>query len=437
MNNASRTQTKVLLLIAVGALLLAGCATTPAVRLDQGHVQTKLQDLETDVLEDAMKIRQLLEDSGAVYENPALQAYLDSLFQPLVPTLTTPSPYQFSLKVVRDPTLNAYTLGDGSIYVNTGLIARVQTAQQLAFVLGHELAHVMSRDLVYFTDSLRRKTVAAKLTGLVVTPALSIVGLGSLGELGVGLAYAASVTGYGREREALADAEGLKTMQRLDFDEREAVRVLEAFSAEEERYQKGIEVGFLSSHPANEARLAAIKALMGPKALDVFSPVPPDEAFLQATHQVRIDNAALNIRFGRPYHAVEDLRIILRRSPDDARARFQLAEAYRLIAEEPKQLKEELSAKAWQEISQIAEAEQQPYWQSRAREEYQRAIELDSGFADPYRGLGLLCAAEDQPHQAVAHLQRYLELSPQAKDRRYVVSLIARFAPAQAPSQAD
>lgn len=414
-----------------------GCAMMPAVRLDQGRVQTNLQALEGDVLDDAKKFRQLLEDSGAVYDDPALQAYLDRLFQPLAPTLTTPSPYQFRLKVVRDPTLNAYTLGDGSIYVNTGLIARLKTAQQLAFVLGHEGAHVMNRDLVYFTDGLRRKTVAAKLTGLVVTPALSVVGLGGLGELGVGLAYAASVTGYGREREALADEESLKTMQRLGFDEREAGRVLQAFLAEEERYQRGMELGFLSSHPSNEARLADIKALMGAKALDIFSPEVADGAFLRATHPLRIDNAALNIQFGRPYHAVEDLQIILRRSPNDARARFHLAEAYRLIAEEPKQLKEELSAKAWQEIKQIAESEQKPYWHSRAREEYQRAVELDPRFPDSYRGLGLLCAAQDQPDQAVAHLQRYLELSPQARDRRYVVSLIASLAPVQPPSQAD
>jgi len=279
--------------------------------------------------------------------------------------------------------------------------------------------------------------VAAKLTGLVVTPALSVVGLGGLGELGVGLAYAASVTGYGREREALADQESLKTMQRLGFDEREAVRVLQAFLAEEERYQKGMEIGFLSSHPSNEARLADIKALMGPKALDLFSPEVADEAFLGATQQLRIDNAALNIQFGRPYHAVEDLQIILRRSPNDVWARFHLAEAYRLIADEPKQLREELSAKAWQEIKQIAEGEQKPYWYSRAHEEYQRALELDPRFPHPYRGMGLLRAAQGQSDQAVKYLHRYLELSPQAKDRRYILSLIARFAPAQSPSQAD
>lgn len=417
---------------------LAGCATMPSVRLTEGAVQEPLQALEDEVLEDARQFKERLDASGAVYEQATLQTYLEGLFQPLIPPeIRTESRYRFTLKVAQDPTLNAYTLGDGSIYVNTGLIARLKTSEQFSFVLGHEIAHVINRDMVYFTDSLHRKTITAKLAGLVITPALSAIGFGGLGELGISAAYLASVNGYGRERETAADEEGLKTMRRLNLDEREAMRVFDTFDQEHERYDRGIELGFLSSHPSNEERLKAVKTFMGPKALDVFTPEKIDTIFLDKTQDLRIDNAALNIKLGRCYHAVEDLQIILRRTPEDARARFQLAEAYRLIATDPKKLKDELSRQAWAEIEDIADREQESYWQSRALEEYQKALQYGPDFTDPHRGLGLLRLAQDDKIQALSHFQRYLELSPNAKDRRFVASQIERLRNALTGSQEE
>lgn len=408
------------------SLLTAGCATAPSVRLDQGQVQRQLADLEREVLRDSAKFQELIEHSGAIYEDAALEAYVNELVAPLVPALPADSPYHFRLKVLRDPTLNAYTLGDGAIYFNAGLIARLKSAEQFAFVMSHEIAHVMNRDLVYFTDSLHKKTVTTKLANLVVTPALSAIGLGGVGELGLGLAYVASVTGYGREREAAADRESLQTMRRLNQDEREALRVFETFMAERERYQRGIEISFLSSHPSNQRRMRSIREFMGPKALDVFAPERPDEAFLGRTQRLRVDNAAFNIQLGRYYHAVEDLQIILQRTPDDALAHYHLGEAYRLIAQDPRKLKDELNRKAWRRIREVAEREQQTYWRRRAAEEYEAARADGPELPEVSRGLGLLCRAQGDSQQALSHLRRYLELAPHAKDRRYITGLMSR-----------
>lgn len=413
------------------AMLLcgAGCATAPTVRVDQGQVQPALQPLETRVLEDSRKFQQLLERNGALYHDPALAAYLDGLMQPLTPTVPPTSGYHFRLQIVRDPTLNAYTLCDGTTYFNSGLVARLKTAQQFAFVAGHEIAHIMNRDLVYFTDSLHRKTIAYKLAGLVLTPALASFGFGGVGDMGASLIYAASVTGFGRGREARADRESVELMRRLGYDERETVRVLELFIAEHDRYQRGIEVGFFSSHPSNKQRLKVIRELMGPKALDVFAPEGVDGAFLDATQRLRIDNAASNIQLERYYHAAEDLQIILRRAPDDAAAHHHLAEAYRKIAEDPTCLKRELSRKAWKALRHIADESQRAYWQGRALEEYRAAMALNPQLPDPHRGLGLLRERQGYPGEALEHFQQYLALRPDAPDRRFVLAAIRRVQP--------
>ncbi len=425
--------------------LCSGCATTQTVRLDEGLVPEKLQTLEQEVLEDTRKFGTFLENSGAFYEDPQLEAYLQEIVQPLVPELPTSIPYRFRFKIVRDPTLNAYTLGDGAIYFHTGLIARLTSAQQMAFIAGHEIAHVMNRDLVYFTDSLHRKTITAKVTDLVLTPALAVVGLGGVGEAGVGLAYRASITGYGRQREAQADEASLKTLQHLGYNGRAALGVFETLLAEDKRYQKGIEISFLSSHPANEERMKAVKTFLGIKGEDIepsenkdtldgsgpsvsqHDGYAIDAAFLDATHRLRIDNAAMDIQLQRYDHAIQQLRAILERRPQEALTHHYLAEAYRLIGDNPHALRKELNYSTWEESRREEESLKQPaYWRQRAREAYQEAMRWDATLADPYRGLGLLVQAEGRDVEALESFQRYLELSPSAKDRRFVLSWIDR-----------
>ncbi len=410
---------------------MVGCATVPAVRLDQGPVQEQLKPLEEHVLADSQQLKKHLEESGALYEEDALQAYLDELARPIFTKLESAGSHQLNLRVVRDPTLNAFTLGDGSIYINTGLIARLTSAQQLAFIVGHETSHVLNRDLLYFTDAAQRKTVAAKLTELVVTPALSVVGLGGVADAGVNMTYAASIMGYGREREARADEDSVRLMQQLGYDPREALRIFDAFLSEDTQYQQGLELAFLSSHPSNEARRSALQQQLGRDVSAPNSPIP-DKAFLTATEGVRLENASLDTQLGRYHHAINTLEAIIRRAPEQAMAHALLADAYRLIAEHPERLKEEVSKNTWKELCDAAGDTPESYWRSKARESYERASSLDPALPEPYRGLGLLAEAEGRPDEARQYLQRYLTMSPDAKDRRFVMSKIVHLQPSAA-----
>lgn len=401
-----------------------GCATSAPVRMDQGKVPDRLVDLERNVLEDSLKFKALLEEEGAVYEAPVLQAYLDRLFRSLIPSTPSSSAPNFNVKVIRDPTVNAYTLLDGTIYVNTGLIARLKTSHQLAFVLGHELAHLLNRDLLYFTDQLHRKTVAAKLTGLVMVPALSAVGLGGVGNLGLGAVYAASVTGYGREREDAADAESVRMMRRCGYREAESVGLFEALLAEHDRYQQGLEISFFSSHPSNQHRLSAVKTLLG--GSDELRASAVELEFLKVTKPLRLANAVLNLKLDRYDHALQDLQLILRHFPQEAEAHYYLGETYRLIAQHPKKLRDELSEKAWKGLNRPMDNTWAASWQAQAIAAYRQAMTNDPTLADPYRGLGLLYEAQGHSPEAVNYLRRYLEMHPSAPDRRFIASTLAR-----------
>jgi predicted Zn-dependent protease len=100
--------------------------------------------------------------------------------------------------------MNAFSLLQGGIYIHAGLLARLDNEAQLAHVLAHEITHTVKRHQLKFVRSMKNKTVAAKLAEIVLAPAAgAFAGGGGANLIStlIGLTYAASVTGYGRENE--------------------------------------------------------------------------------------------------------------------------------------------------------------------------------------------------------------------------------------------
>jgi predicted Zn-dependent protease len=74
-----------------------------------------------------------------LYDNPLAQDYMNRLGQSLVPSTTT---RLYAFKIRLNPIPEAHALSTGTIYVSTGLLSQVDNEAQLAYVLGHEIAHV-------------------------------------------------------------------------------------------------------------------------------------------------------------------------------------------------------------------------------------------------------------------------------------------------------
>src|SRR6185503_9608495 len=67
------------------------------------------------------------------YDDPVLEEYLTRVGDRLAGGAT------FKLIVLRDPTLNAFAMPNGRVYVHTGLLGRLDNESQLAMILGHEM----------------------------------------------------------------------------------------------------------------------------------------------------------------------------------------------------------------------------------------------------------------------------------------------------------
>jgi predicted Zn-dependent protease len=409
---------------------LSGCAAPKIVRINEGTAPSSLLSEEEKLLRQSKKFENLLEESGAIYTDKELEGYIKEIGSKIAPKNILSKGINFEFKIIRDPTLNAFALANGKIYLHTGLLARLRNEAQLAFILGHEISHVVNRDLLYFTANYHSKTVVAKVLDLVFTAPTVWLGINSLTNLGLGVIYAASVTGYGRNIEARADREGLEAMHRLKYSPEESVKLFEIFLDEDKKYKKGMEIYFLSSHPSNKRRIAKLKEIIKNNYLEDLNSlsVINKEKFTDKTADVKIYNATLNIKTERLYHALDNLRDIVSNKPSSAKVHFYLGETYRLLSEEPLALKEELSSSEWEKIKKENIAQQEKIWQKKAYEEYKKALEYNSTYAEPYRGLGLLYKSKKENMKAIEYLKKYLNLNPDAEDKRFIESCLRELA---------
>ncbi len=91
------------------------------------------QDEQITRTGDKLKIEDLL------YDNPLLQDYVNRLGHSLVPK---ESKKLYAFKVTLNPIPEARSLSTGTIYISTGLLSSVDNEAQLAYILGHEIAHL-------------------------------------------------------------------------------------------------------------------------------------------------------------------------------------------------------------------------------------------------------------------------------------------------------
>jgi predicted Zn-dependent protease len=152
----------------------------------------------------------------------------------------TDSPYpSFRVEVLESEDLNAGALPGGLIVVTTRLLDEIETENELAFVLGHELGHFRGR------HHLRR-------LGRGAAWGLGLAVLGGSGHSVPNLAsLVAGLTarGFDRDQEREADRFGLQLVQAEYGHVEEAAGFLERLDAESRL------VAYVSTHPASTERL--------------------------------------------------------------------------------------------------------------------------------------------------------------------------------------
>src|SRR3982750_47718 len=163
---------------ALAALLLlsVSCVSTQVPPISsQGPSFAPLRD-EAALWEQSRAEEEKLLGEVKLYGDRGLEAYLEEVVGRLNPPGMASNPaIRYRVRVVEDPTLNAFAYPHGSIYVHTGLLARMEDEDELATVLGHEMTHVEDRHMLRYQRSAHNKelglSIAAVTAGVILAGA--------------------------------------------------------------------------------------------------------------------------------------------------------------------------------------------------------------------------------------------------------------------------
>ncbi len=152
------------------------------------------------------------------------------------------TPYEFRIEIDDSEYMNAMALPGGLIVVTSGLLDKVETENELAFILGHEMGHFRNRDHI---RALGRGVVISIMF-------VAIRGSGAGSDLGVSVADLA-LRGFGRRQESTADDFGLEIVQQEYGHVAESWRFFERLDEAEGELLEFMT--YLSTHPSAEDRV--------------------------------------------------------------------------------------------------------------------------------------------------------------------------------------
>jgi beta-barrel assembly-enhancing protease len=232
-------------------VLLAGCsawAQGPTQFHPGFNLFSKQQDIQLGQ-ESAAHVRARMR----VFRDPVLTAYVNEVGRRLVASREAQeSGFPFTFEVVADPTINAFALPGGPMFINTGLLRAVDNEAELAGVMGHEMSHVILRHGTNQASKSRLIELPAALGSQVAGGSL----VGQLTRLGIGLGANSVLLKFSRNAESQADLMGSHLMAEAGYDPMEMAR----FFAKLTQQGGSRPIQLLSDHPNPDNREKAIEA---------------------------------------------------------------------------------------------------------------------------------------------------------------------------------
>jgi predicted Zn-dependent protease len=224
--------------IVLSIVLLAACSTNPATGKREFNIVSESQEVAIG----QQSHQEILDQFGVYDEKPELNRLVDRIGRELAANSQRPNlPWHFT--VLDTPMVNAMAVPGGYIYITRGMLERINSEDELAGVLGHEIAHVTAR---HSAQQISRQQLAqfGLVLGAVVGGPEVLQQYGQLAQLGLGLLFQR----YSRQQESQADILGTGYMAAARFHPIGAERMLMTLQRLNKNQVAGIDRYFMS-HP--------------------------------------------------------------------------------------------------------------------------------------------------------------------------------------------
>ena len=250
-----------------GVAMLPACTTAP----ETGRLQLLLVGTAQEAQLGFQAFQEMKREMPIVRRGPQADQ-VDKVGQRIAAVAEVPyARWEFVLFEDAD-SANAFALPGGKVGIFTGILPITKNEAGLATVIAHEIAHVtarhgaerMSQSMLIQVGGAVLSAALGSSSGMTRDAAMQAYNLGTT--VGVALPYS-------RTQELEADHLGLLYMARAGYDPRQAVAFWNRF-ADYGRKHEGRTVEFLSTHPLDSKRIAALENLM-PEAMYEYDRARP------------------------------------------------------------------------------------------------------------------------------------------------------------------
>jgi len=372
-------------------LPLSGCATVAVVNMDDEGFS--VEEDERRLASRADEQSELLTDSGFVYNDREVESYMNNIAQKL---LATQFPHgdkpDITIVLLKNPALNAFALGNGHIYIHTGIFSSATTEAQMAALIAHEMTHIVNRHILKQFRSIKNKSAFIATVAPLGLPGL----LAQLGGI-------SSIAGFSQHLEYEADEGGYNMLFKSHYDVRESVKLFESL----EKYIDDEEIKqpyFFSSHPHVKNRISNFKQLAAKQKM-AEDAVINTAAYSKLWKKVAMDNMRYCLDQGFFKTAANLIDVYLKRY-EEVEGQYLKGEIYRKRQDRPKSQRKTSRDKT--EDYQIA------------MNAYHKVIAQDASFALAYRGLAMVLQKLNQKEAALKNFETYLSKAPSADDQAYI-----------------
>ena len=213
------------------------------------------QNLRND-LQIGKEYAERVEKIFGVYDDPKMSSYVKNIGERLISAMDEPL-FDYSFKIIPSATPNAFALPGGFTYVTTGLLPVLESEDELACIMAHEIIHANNRHSI---KSMKRGIIPAilqlpgNIIGLVSPGAGEMINrpIKGFGDLGM--------ASYSRKNETEADVEGSALAAKAGYNpealQSALIRIgkyIELLTGEKEKK------GYLDDHPMTDDRVKRLK----------------------------------------------------------------------------------------------------------------------------------------------------------------------------------
>jgi predicted Zn-dependent protease len=205
-----------------------------------------------------------IDRSARIIKDPVINEYVNRVAQNVARNSDLKIP--LTVKIIDDPSINAFALPGGFLYVNSGLLRAANEEDQIAGVMAHEIAHVAAR---HWASQMTKATILQyAMIPLMFTPMSFPVYIGLSEGLNMGIPLA--FLKFSRNDEAEADYLGIQYMYKAGYDPNAYVAFFGKI-VQEARSNPGSVPSIFADHPPTPERI-----IQAEKEIQTILPKKPE-----------------------------------------------------------------------------------------------------------------------------------------------------------------